>query len=409
MPPNKEIYDSVIVGGGIAGLNIAYKLKDKNVLLLEKSDRLGGRIYTCRYKDTFVELGASFSLKEDAFPNGHIPDYFVTKQERGDILILSEDETIKGKSVAECITSIDWNTEEADTIIDFCNGNADASNLSQRPLMILDSIFRQIHLGNIKDYLQDVQLEVMRERFPDHYENGNISIIDEYVAQMKDNVDIKTEAEVKSIQKIDSHYEIEYILQNNIIKIQTKTLAIATNAIDAKKILPLKYEKTQQFLNQIKYSRSIMVGVILKNVNIPDIRCVVIPNKPLGIIVKQKHRNDETCSLICGYVSPYIDKMKSLSDQEIIDMTIKEVSSIAELNIQQDDVIKIFIKRWDAVGTIISEGFEKSKNDTNFIVEEGFCLAGDYLSTERARGYGTIDSALSGKAAADYIIQYLMD
>lgn len=36
-------YDVVIVGGGIAGLTVAYRLRDRNVLLLEKEETCGGR------------------------------------------------------------------------------------------------------------------------------------------------------------------------------------------------------------------------------------------------------------------------------------------------------------------------------------------------------------------------------
>lgn len=36
-------YDVVIVGGGIAGLTVAYRLRDRNILLLEKEDVCGGR------------------------------------------------------------------------------------------------------------------------------------------------------------------------------------------------------------------------------------------------------------------------------------------------------------------------------------------------------------------------------
>ena len=58
---NMSIYDYIIVGGGISGLFMAYKLADtgKDILLLESSNRLGGRIYTKKEKGVQFELGAS--------------------------------------------------------------------------------------------------------------------------------------------------------------------------------------------------------------------------------------------------------------------------------------------------------------------------------------------------------------
>jgi len=52
------IYDYIIVGGGISGLFMAYKLSqtDNDVLLLESSNRLGGRLLTK------VENGVQFEL-----------------------------------------------------------------------------------------------------------------------------------------------------------------------------------------------------------------------------------------------------------------------------------------------------------------------------------------------------------
>ena len=45
-------YDVVIIGGGIAGVYTMFQLKKKypklKVLLLEKEDRFGGRVYTFR-------------------------------------------------------------------------------------------------------------------------------------------------------------------------------------------------------------------------------------------------------------------------------------------------------------------------------------------------------------------------
>jgi hypothetical protein len=41
---NKNIYDVVIIGGGMSGLTAAHLMKNHNILLLEKEKAPGGRI-----------------------------------------------------------------------------------------------------------------------------------------------------------------------------------------------------------------------------------------------------------------------------------------------------------------------------------------------------------------------------
>ena len=58
-----EIYDVVIIGGGIAGINAAMKLsKKKRVLLLDERKYWGGRIST-KYQPRYEIGAARFSNK----------------------------------------------------------------------------------------------------------------------------------------------------------------------------------------------------------------------------------------------------------------------------------------------------------------------------------------------------------
>jgi protoporphyrinogen oxidase len=52
------MYDYIIIGGGITGLYLNYLLKNKNTLLLEKNNYLGGRAIEENFHNTTIKLGA---------------------------------------------------------------------------------------------------------------------------------------------------------------------------------------------------------------------------------------------------------------------------------------------------------------------------------------------------------------
>lgn len=69
--PNKvrtaeKLYDTVIIGGGIAGLTTGYMLRDKNILLLEKDHRFGGRVLSEKVHEATNNIGTQFFGVEDS-------------------------------------------------------------------------------------------------------------------------------------------------------------------------------------------------------------------------------------------------------------------------------------------------------------------------------------------------------
>ncbi|WP_157774670.1 FAD-dependent oxidoreductase [Aeromonas sp. CA23] len=88
--PQVESHDILIIGGGISGLTAGYFLKDKDFILLERNDVVGGRATSGNYKQFSYAKGTEYlgepddiltsmvsqlglDLKEIPSPISHLP------------------------------------------------------------------------------------------------------------------------------------------------------------------------------------------------------------------------------------------------------------------------------------------------------------------------------------------------
>ena len=70
-----EERDVVIVGGGIAGMTAARELRDRDPLILEASDRVGGRIWSKRRGDLALSVGAHMFPPPDSIVGRQVDEF----------------------------------------------------------------------------------------------------------------------------------------------------------------------------------------------------------------------------------------------------------------------------------------------------------------------------------------------
>ena len=146
------MFDTVIIGAGLAGLSAAYELNGYKTIILESTDRLGGRVFTKSSHGVSYELGAIF-----AFNKGIIPFDVKTGQhikEEGPIGIGRQGKIHYGATVLDCIESMYGDKKIKQPLIEFLKDDrANLSRITDDLHDLLNASFRLIHPGVIDDYI----------------------------------------------------------------------------------------------------------------------------------------------------------------------------------------------------------------------------------------------------------------
>ena len=356
----ENIYDAVVVGGGIAGLSAAYHLKNElgentKILLLEKEDRLGGRILTRRFGEYSYELGATFAYTKLLTPkNFQLPE-----------LIVEPDRYGKYKS-GELTFS---------------------ENMTQyvKKLTGLSNFY-----GNEK---QNGKYEYISYRV-----GGNGEMIRAYEQELEGKFIL--EAEVVSVRNENGNNVITYRKDGKEEVVTSKTVIVATPAIAAHKIIKNMNEESEKFLKAVRYRKIMVVNFIADLGEDHDFAYIIGENLTL---FPQKTKNKGIVSLYCYIYDRFVQE----KDFDYVDFAKKTLLEMGILN-EKTKILHTDSYFWQEEGTLISEETYK-----NFSVEAlnpllGVFLAGDYTFWEEHKiPYGMPPAYFSGQFAAQKVLKYL--
>ena len=385
---NKNIiYETIVIGAGFSGLYWIKKFKPDKWLCLEKSDRIGGRVYNIDWHSTQISLGGGIFRPEHKLVhelakqynleigNGISKYHMVDLETKKENLEKPNEDNFyyPNKIVTKYLNQLyQKNKNEIEdkklTLGEFINYYMDL----QTGTIIKSNLLYKTYLdANVPDTLKYEFDELLRTKdFPINFikPSGYTSLLNNLILEIGDT-NIKLSSQVKKISRQDNIYQIETI-QGQIYKSNSIVLATETNP-------NIIFDLKPKIINCIKTLYSMVLGSnyirIYSYHEIPHgLTCSYRTNNlPGKVILINEH------ILMCCYTESYqatqlfnlLNKNDKASQIEIIYKLLSN-SHIPIAN-KPDDIV---IKHWD-IG-VHYNSINYDENEKNKILDE---LAQDNL------------------------------
>lgn len=384
---NNYNYDTIIVGGGISGLFTAYKLSltGKKILLIEASERLGGRIKTTYGDGFFYESGAArfhkthtkllsliyeLGLKEDIIELPDKIDYILrmdgkykteNKLNLDDLLeeAVSSSKTIDKEKLINMtffqylILVFDFETTQF--IKDSFGYDSEIMHLNAYAAI---TMFKD-------DLLKDNNYFVLK--------NGLSTIIDklEEHINLKNNVIIKKKTSLKEVHK-------DHILTDKEDKFNFKKLILA---IPSEKLERLEYFKENEYINSVKPIKLLRIYAKYptKNLWFKDIKRTITDNYIRHIIPIDYDNGIIMISYTDDKYSELWDGYNKINQKTLIKALHKEIFDLFEIEPPKPKMVSVDywengLHLWN-IGYDINKVYKKMLkpgNDNVFICGESY-------------------------------------
>jgi protoporphyrinogen oxidase len=385
-----EHHDTVVIGGGIAGLAAANCLGTKT-LVLESRNRAGGRVHTMLLAGQPCELGTTIGYDPAKFPIPVLPSPFI--YEEGRIGLLGRREIFEGENPAKCVIDYFFAREGGKNVLEALltePSMAFTANLQRRwgddEFFLLESLFSVLHPASLGAYASKIWEDAFHRFHPSHHERGN----QELPAQLSKNVNLRLGVTVSRVVEDKNGFNLT--IQDNVIR--TGRLVIATDAYAASDLMRNLDHRIAARAERVRYGSFVVCGVATEDDFSQGRSYVITPFHSTSAILYRRTKNPRLFHTIAFFAGKKADCFFDQTDAEVI----KTVISIARvINCRFDRVLDAKIARWARAGTIISDYLLRQSRRGWEVSDRRIALAGDYTMKPF---YGVLAAGHSGIAAA---------
>lgn len=391
--------DCVIIGGGLSGLATAYGLREWNVLLLEREDRVGGRVLSMHTPHATLDLGACFAVCKEVFPDeatAVLPEPRML--ERGPLLFCDRGQVVSGETAWEIIEKLALPALTMQALKSFRDGVINARALPEEARRIVDALFKQIHPGSIEHYIPERQRDALAPLYPDHYPCGNGCAIEAYEAVI-DPARIMRGAVVTRLDEDADGVSVTFGRGSRAPEtVRAKYAVVATPGEVARTLIVPTMPACAALFESLRYCTYTVVGIVVEAPELSRFRYVVSPDCPLNVVIQQGASEPRYRSLLCYYSDPFAENAALLSDNAVVKATVAHLEALLGTSVGR--VCESAVRRWRAVSAVMSPAYVCAKGECDGRATARVFIAGDYVSTDPVWGYGTADAVASGKRAS---------
>ena len=364
------IYVYIIVGGGISGIYASLlldKLNKGTILVIEKSDKLGGRIETISTDNDLIEMGA-----------GRIISLHLNLINLLKYINLYDKLSKSSKAIKYYINNDINKKSKTDETSDFYKIINELIILSNKNSKIVKSYtfykFIQMYMGTknaeiIKNkfgYDDDIlyrnaydSIKMFREEFNEHatyhrLDGGMKQIIDNIVIKLSKNVKIELDSECVEINKCDDLYKCTYKTHNIMTETYCKNIILAIPVLNLQKINIFK-NISDNLSNKITNKPLMRVYMyfppvhiknkkIINNVWFSDLQGSYVSNSIVRQIIPI---NKKTGLIMISYSDGYTaNNLNSLDNANILESEILKCIRMIFNDRKIPEPIKTYKKYW---------------------------------------------------------------
>lgn len=393
-------YDVVVIGAGLSGLRAAYDLKDYNILVLEKENRAGGRVFSRKRNGISYDLGAVLAYDKNLLPFEFVSSELI--YETGRIGILSTGRIHYGGSVTECLHKLDLDPQNLRTI-----DRLAPRRLPDEIYKVLNCLFRQIHFGDMREYLVQRQKDALMTFGTHHFAAGNGEIIGQFVQRLSRCLSF--DAEALAVTEEEGHACVTLRRRHKETSVLAKAVILATPAPAALKVLRTKSELSRSFLVSLRHGEGTVVAIGFRGAPFRDLSYLVTPGLATNTILIHNSKDRRAQVALVYYAAEQSARLKMVDETRIVEQT---VAIIRQLNIGRflnKDILFSDVCRWPLVGPVISQASYSNWDKRVMRPSDRVFLTGDYLYADPADllPYGMRAALASGKQTAQSVREFL--